>query len=795
SPHALLKASNVAADRVARRGAIADGRTLRGGGNRVKRSNDINDTAQKNIGDDAKRFTSVVLDYAGDEHDQPPMTRLADGEEKNTVHPTVHKLVTPLRAEKGVRPVAKEIQTYLQRTEGNHWKRRLRFDIPVEDSSMEDEMFFTTSYPNTNPHQQISEIPTTENPTTEHPTKSPSMDPTTELSHNPALFLSLSRPTKHPAYDSQRFGDEFDSATEMVGILSPSDNPSKSPISLPSARPTLPTSIPSFGDSTSPTPLMYCPPVYDYTKTDYAAGDTVEVDSYIFMCSSGLHEPYCNVADGSVLIGDEKNLWIESWVLVSACYRTETPSVSPTIEASEMPSIVKSEQPSIQQSGEPSISVQPSFMLSIVPSLVKSSKPSAEPSTNPSLITNNPTTAPAFPPSNSPTNPPTSILYCPPAYNQSKTDYGAGERVDVDFNVFECAGGKTQAESYRYEPYCNIADPSLLGLSELELWNVAWAYVGPCYRTETPSKSPSLSPTENPAEMPTTQPSWEPSHSGKPSIAPSYAISSSPSQNPSNQMTDAPTVLPSLHPTQNPTATPSVSPTLSLSPTKNPTGIPTTFPPSNSPTNPPTSILYCPPAYNQSKTDYGAGERVDVDFNVFECAENPAEMPTTQPSWEPSHSGKPSIAPSYAISSSPSQNPSNQMTDAPTVLPSLHPTQNPTATPSTPSKSPSLSPTENPAEMPTTQPSWEPSHSGKPSIAPSYAISSSPSQNPSNQMTDAPTVLPSLHPTQNPTATPSKILQKCQQNNHRWSHHIQESHPQPQAMQYHHRQVRIPLIR
>ena len=141
-------------------------------------------------------------------------------------------------------------------------------------------------------------------------------------------------------------------------------------------------------------------------------------------------------------------------------------------------------------------------------------------------------------------------MYCPPAYNRYKTNYGAGEKVEVDLSIFECAVGKTQAESYKYEPYCNIADQSLLGYKELELWNVAWAYVGPCYRTETPTGSPSLSPTANPTEGPSTHPSGEPSHSGHPSTAPSSEISSSPSQSPSKQTTDMPTTTPSLHPTQ-----------------------------------------------------------------------------------------------------------------------------------------------------------------------------------------------------------------------------------------------------
>jgi len=115
----------------------------------------------------------------------------------------------------------------------------------------------------------------------------------------------------------------------------------------------------------------------------------------------------------------------------------------------------------------------------------------------------------------------------------------------------------------------------LLGYKELELWNVAWAYVGPCYRTETPTGSPTLSPTENPTEGPSIHPSGEPSHSGHPSAPPSFEISSSPSQSPSKQTTDMPTTSPSLHPTQQSSTIlpPTVYPTtvMPLEPTNLPT--------------------------------------------------------------------------------------------------------------------------------------------------------------------------------------------------------------------------------
>ncbi len=223
-------------------------------------------------------------------------------------------------------------------------------------------------------------------------------------------------------------------------------------------------------------------------------------------------------------------------------------------------------------------------------------------------------------PSNSPTYPPTPITYCPPAYSRYKTDYVAGERVEVDGSIFGCAGGTAQAESNKYEPYCNIADQSLLGYEELELWNSAWVYVGPCYRTETPTGSPSLSPAAKHTPGPSIQPSGEPSHSGQPSAAPSSKISSSPSQSPSKQTTDTPTTSPSLHPTLQPTSSPIESPSLtpsisaSLKPSSQPSlknsaklsmnpSLTTHEPPSVNYVSPPQRFGTSKPAHTQSRTN------------------------------------------------------------------------------------------------------------------------------------------------------------------------------------------------
>lgn len=172
SPRALSKASNVADDRGALRSVIADKRPSQEGGNRVERSTQIDGTVEKNIGDGIERFISVAADFAGDEHDGPPLTRLADGEDPNAVAPS--------RAEKGVQQVATKIQTNLRRTEGKRWKRRLRFDISVEDTLMEDEIFF----------RRRTQLPATPLLTAQPPTV------------KPTNFHRTSNPTSNPSYDT-----------------------------------------------------------------------------------------------------------------------------------------------------------------------------------------------------------------------------------------------------------------------------------------------------------------------------------------------------------------------------------------------------------------------------------------------------------------------------------------------------------------------------------------------------------------------------------------------------------------
>lgn len=69
--------------------------------------------------------------------------------------------------------------------------------------------------------------------------------------------------------------------------------------------------------------LAHCPPAYDTSKIDYAAGDQVTIRSNIFKCRDEAHETYCNIPvwDDSLLDNDvsAKDMWVHAWEKLGAC--------------------------------------------------------------------------------------------------------------------------------------------------------------------------------------------------------------------------------------------------------------------------------------------------------------------------------------------------------------------------------------------------------------------------------------------------------------------------------------------
>ena len=83
----------------------------------------------------------------------------------------------------------------------------------------------------------------------------------------------------------------------------------------------------------SQSPVRRCPPSYDKTRTDYAAGDRVEIFSTIYECNEFPYEPYCNIADESILRRYEKDYWNDAWSLIGSCdnsFPSKSPSHAPT---------------------------------------------------------------------------------------------------------------------------------------------------------------------------------------------------------------------------------------------------------------------------------------------------------------------------------------------------------------------------------------------------------------------------------------------------------------------------------
>jgi hypothetical protein len=109
-------------------------------------------------------------------------------------------------------------------------------------------------------------------------------------------------------------------------------------------------------------------------------------------------------------------------------------------------------------------------------------------------------------PTSEPTDSPTPISYCPPAYDLTKTDYIAGQRVEVEGFAFECNQGGI--DGVEYVPYCNTPYPDHLDEEDMEMWNDAWVEISACYMTTTPTSGPTTeSPTIHPSAGPTGAPS------------------------------------------------------------------------------------------------------------------------------------------------------------------------------------------------------------------------------------------------------------------------------------------------
>ena len=138
-------------------------------------------------------------------------------------------------------------------------------------------------------------------------------------------------------------GDDDDTgSTYSTATSNPTWDPTWSPTEYPTGYPTWHYTDPPSSDGRRRR-QPYCPPAYDLAKTDYVTGERVEVGGYVFECrrSSGDDDEdedddvdyvrYCNMPDPSELTTDDEfRDWTDSWVEVSACYTTMSPTRSPS---------------------------------------------------------------------------------------------------------------------------------------------------------------------------------------------------------------------------------------------------------------------------------------------------------------------------------------------------------------------------------------------------------------------------------------------------------------------------------
>jgi hypothetical protein len=174
---------------------------------------------------------------------------------------------------------------------------------------------------------------------------------------------------------------------------------------------------------------------------------------------------------------------------------------------------------------------------------------------------------------------------CPAPYNPVKTDYVAGQIVEVKNGyVFQCQKEREYAEYCNYPTFDEVLVIAM-GVNETELadlWLNAWVLVGECEGVSRPSSMPVSKPSSSTTVdvSSTLEPTFQrEQRSYAPTVAPSFSPSFSPTLNPSNKATLRPS-------TKSPTESPE-SP--SASPTQSPSYSPSTWSPTyyNHPISPP----------------------------------------------------------------------------------------------------------------------------------------------------------------------------------------------------------------
>mmetsp|Transcript_38255 Transcript_38255/g.70562 ORF Transcript_38255/g.70562 Transcript_38255/m.70562 type:complete len:384 (-) Transcript_38255:108-1259(-) len=204
------------------------------------------------------------------------------------------------------------------------------------------------------------------------------------------------------------------------------------PTYYPSLFPTLAPTIEPEVSSTEPLPG--CPPAYDRERTDYVAGDTVQMSRYIWECLPGEYEEYCNVPDKDDNWDDETyNVWFYAWDRQGPCEVVH-------YDAGDILSMINQEATDVSM-------VAPA---TTEEDLAEEEEEAASPSTE--------------------------MPDCPPVYDPSQT-YSAGSLVEVHQQTFQC-------RDELHEPWCNepnwSAEFEKRDANAEELWHSAWMYLGPC---------------------------------------------------------------------------------------------------------------------------------------------------------------------------------------------------------------------------------------------------------------------------------------------------------------------------
>ncbi len=415
--------------------------------------------------------------------------------------------------------------------------------------------------------QSNSHTPTTEPSLFESPTQVPTTQPTISSSKYPTQYTQTTSPIQTPSNNPTLSTSNL----TLNSALSPSKDPTSSPILQP-------TNIPSISPSTYPTispiNILTGSPSLTPTTQTITPSITRSITPTISSSIPSLYatiSPTNNPSISPTIQSIHPSISPSSSPTITSQTPTKTPSITssisrsnPTLQPTNIPSISPSTYPTISPTNMPFIlptittttpTTQPTTTTSQSPTLSSihpTSSPSKYPTTTPSMTATSQTITPSITPSITPT-----ISTSIPSLYPTKTP---ANKPSISPTIQSIHPSASPSYTPTYSSSVRTLNKTNISSITPSLSPTKYPTTSPSKTATITSKAPSLSPSKYPTISPTNNPSTSPSIT--PTTVSLYSTET-PSENPTQtptQSTESPSNVPSLTPTKYPTLSPSDDP-------------------------------------------------------------------------------------------------------------------------------------------------------------------------------------------------------------------------------------------